>query len=183
MKRVEIYIATGFEEIEAVTVIDILRRAKIDVDIISIEENLEVTGAHDVTIKCDKKLKDMITLADAIVLPGGMPGTKRLGESLVLKDRIKALLEKGGIIAAICAAPSILGTMGILENIKVSCYPGFEDMLKGAKVSQDRVVEDGNIITSRGPGTAAEFGFTLVSRLSHKEAADNLRAAMLYLSK
>lgn len=180
MKKVNVYLAEGFEEIEAVTVIDTLRRAEVDVRMISITGKKAVTGAHRITVSADEIFEKADNVGvDMIVLPGGMPGTRYLEEHKGLREVIMSFDEKKKPIAAICAAPSIIGKMGLLSKKKAVCYPGFEDTLKGAEVCGEPVVKDGNFITSKGPGTAMYFALKLVEVLTDKETAEELRDGMI----
>jgi 4-methyl-5(b-hydroxyethyl)-thiazole monophosphate biosynthesis len=180
MKRVNVYLADGFEEIEAVTVVDVLRRADIDVRMISITGKLVVKGAHDIIITADEIFENADNYkADMIVLPGGMPGTKHLGEHKGLRKVILDFAGRNKPIGAICAAPSVLGRMGLLKNKKAVCYPGFEEALKGANQERDIVVQDENMITSKGPGTAIYFALRLVEYLMDIETANELREGMI----
>lgn len=180
MKKVNIYLAEGFEEIEAITVVDTLRRAGIDARIISIADRKVVAGAHGILVEADEIFENTDNMgADMIVLPGGMPGTRYLGEHKGLREVLMHFAEKNKYIAAICAAPSILGKMGLMNKRKAVCYPGFEETLKGAEVSKEAVVQDGSLITSKGPGTAIYFALKLVELLSGKETAEELREGMI----
>lgn len=180
MKIVNIYLAEGFEEIEAITVVDVLRRAKIETRMISITGRREVKGAHDITIAADEIFEKADSFeADMIVLPGGMPGTKHLGEHQGLKEVILGFAERNKLIAAICAAPSVLGRLGLLDKKKAVCYPGFEEALKGAVIDKDILSQDGNFITSKGPGTAIYFALRLVEILKDKKTAEALRDGMI----
>ena len=179
-KKAVILLATGFEEIEAVTVIDILRRAGIDVVIAGIE-SLSVTGSHNITVSADKKLSDLKRDFDAVILPGGMPGAMHLHNSSEVNDFIKDMNAKGGLIAGICAAPSVvMAPIGLLDNKAATCYPGDQiDFAKSTKYKDEAVVADGNIITSQGPGTAIEFAFAIVEKLIGKDTVKNLRKRVL----
>lgn len=180
MKRVNIYLAEGFEEIEAITVADVLRRAKVDARMISITGSMEVKGAHGIVITADEIFDKTDNFsADMIVLPGGMPGTKHLGEHKGLRGVILGFAEKNKQIAAICAAPSILGRLGLLNLKEAVCYPGFEEDLKGAVIGKEILSQDGNLITSKGPGTAIYFALKLVELLKDMETADALRKSMI----
>ncbi|HYF75332.1 MAG TPA: DJ-1 family glyoxalase III [Candidatus Nitrosocosmicus sp.] len=180
MKRVNIYLAEGFEEIEAITVVDVLRRADFDARMISITGKKEVKGAHNITVTADELFENADNLgADMLVLPGGMPGTRYLGEHKGLREVILDFAERNKLIAAICAAPSILGRMGLLDGKKAVCYPGFEETLKGAVIGEDVISQEGNYITSKGPGTAIYFALRLVELLSDKETAEELREGMI----
>lgn len=175
-KKAIILLATGFEEIEAVTIIDILRRAGIDVVIAGIE-GISVTGSHGITVSADKILNDVTRDFDAVILPGGMPGALHLHNSSKVNDFIKEMNAKGVLIAAICAAPSVvLAPIGILDNKTATCYPGDQiDFAKSTKYKNKVVVADGNIITSQGPATAMEFAFSIVEKLIGKDTAKKIR--------
>lgn len=176
-----IFLAEGFEEIEAVTAIDTLRRAEVDIKAVSISENLEVKGSRDVILKADILFdENQLEDGDMLILPGGMPGTKNLEKDSRLAELLKKYAKENKYIAAICAAPMVLGKLGLLSGKEATCYPGFESDLEGAKVSDDKVVVDGNFITSKGPGTALEFSLKLVEILKGKELSDELRKDMIY---
>ena len=173
--------AEGFEEIEALTVVDILRRDQIPVEMVSISGEDYVTSSHGVTVKADCKMQD-VDLAHAclLVLPGGMPGTENLFACEPLKEMVLAFHEKNRRIAAICAAPSILGRWGLLEGKKAVCYPGREEMLTGATILKEEVVTDGNITTSRGMGTAIPFGLELLKLLDCETEAGAMKNKIIY---
>jgi 4-methyl-5(b-hydroxyethyl)-thiazole monophosphate biosynthesis len=184
MKGVNIYLAEGFEEIEAITVVDVLRRAEIEVRLVSITGRKEVVGAHNVTIIADELFENIDNLsAEMLILPGGMPGTRYLGEHSGLRKVITDFAENSKYIAAICAAPSILGRLGLLDKRKAVCYPGFEEALKGAVIGEEMVVQDGSFITSKGPGTAVYFALHLVELLIDEETAEELREGMIVETK
>lgn len=181
MSKVGIFLADGFEEIEGLTVVDILRRAGVDISMISINGKKKVTGAHGIALDTDEDIAqcDPDDL-DMLVLPGGMPGTTNLAACEKLIEALKkADLEKRGI-AAICAAPSVLGDLGFLKGKKAVCYPGFESRLTGAEVLAVPVVTDGHITTSRGMGTAIAFALELTERLKGKEAAEQTGRSIIY---
>ena len=181
MSKLYIFLADGFEEIEGLTVVDILRRAGVEVTTVSIMGKKTIVGAHKITLEADEVFEDCnFSDGDMFVLPGGMPGTLHLGEHQYLAELLKkADHEKKGI-AAICAAPSVLGDLGLLKGKKATCYPGFEDKLKGAEVVFDQVVRDGNVTTSRGMGTAIPFALDLVSQLVSEEKAQELKTGIIY---
>lgn len=180
MKKICIPLAEGFEETEAVTLIDVLRRADFQVKTASLGSNL-VQGAHDITVEADCLLKDISAKEfDMIILPGGMPGTKYLLESPIIKKLLEDFSKKDKYIGAICAAPMVLASAGLLENKAATSFPGTENKLGGAKVKTDRVVLDGNIITSKGPGTAMEFALAIVEKLAGIEKRDSLAEALIY---
>lgn len=175
-KKAIVILAEGFEEIEAVTTIDILRRAGIEVTVAALND-LRVRAARGTIVMADKRLEEAGSEFDACVLPGGMPGASNLAAS----DKVKALLNKmvkeKKLIAAICAAPAVvLAPLGILKNKSATCFPGMEkDLGEGVQFKKDGVVVDGNVITSRGPGTALAFSLAIVEKLSGKENADRIR--------
>ncbi|MDF2891120.1 MAG: ThiJ family intracellular protease [Clostridia bacterium] len=180
MKKVNIYLADGFEEIEALTVVDVLRRAGVEANTVAITNAKEVRGAHNITVIADKTFDEMDNnAADMLVLPGGMPGTTNLEKHEGLKSLIKQFYHEEKLIAAICAAPSILGKMELLESSRATCYPGFEKDLKGAIHSDDLVVRHKNIITSKGPGTALLFALDLVEILLGKEKMEVIKESMI----
>ncbi len=168
------FLADGFEEVEALAPLDLLLRAGANVKTVGIGKK-EITGAHGIIVladMCDTDLTDLS--AEMVILPGGMPGTLNLSASDTVNKAILAAKENGSFIAAICAAPSILGERGILNGKKAVCFPGFEESLKGAEVCREGVVTDGNIITAAGMGVALEFGLALVEALFGKEKANEL---------
>ena len=177
---VYILLADGFEEIEALTPVDIMRRAGIDVTTVSIKQDKTVTGSHGISVIADTVITDVepedVTL---LMLPGGT-GHELLDASNEAHYLINEAVTRGQYIAAICAAPSILGKKMILSGKCATCFPGYEQYLYGANVSGDKVVVDGKIITGKGAGAAAEFGFKIVEILKDKTTADNLREQMQY---
>ena len=181
MKECYIFLAEGFEEIEALTVVDILRRDGIVIKTVSITRDKQVEGAHGITVIADKVLKD-IELKDAalLILPGGMPGTTNLKECDELMDMVRQFAGTNRRIAAICAAPTVLGSLGLLEGKKACCYPGMESGLTGAEVLEDEVVTDGNITTSRGMGTAIPFALELVRLFDSKTEAMAMKRKIVY---
>ncbi|MCI5517024.1 DJ-1/PfpI family protein [Roseburia sp. MUC/MUC-530-WT-4D] len=181
MSKIGIFMADGCEEIEGLTVVDIVRRAGIDITTISISDKNEVAGAHGITFLADAK-KDEVDFStlDGIVLPGGMPGTTNLGADETVDKVIREFAAGGKLVAAICAAPSVLGQAGILNGKHATSYPGFEPKLTGAVTSEDSVVQDGNVITSRGMGTAIAFALEIVSYFTDKKTADKLAESIIY---
>ena len=179
-KKVVIVLADGFEEIEAVTPIDVLRRAGLDVLVAGVDGR-RVTGSHGITVEADCTLESIAELPDAIVLPGGLPGAENLAKSDVLHNILERMHGEGRLIGAICAAPAVtLAPTGILDERSATCYPGFEDRFGDAVVfSAGRVVSDGHLVTSRGPGTALEFSLALAERLAGEETAAGLHDGML----
>ncbi|HCL01120.1 MAG TPA: DJ-1 family protein [Lachnoclostridium phytofermentans] len=180
MAIVYVFLADGFEEIEALTVVDLLRRASVDVTTVSITENILVHGAHGIDVMADILFKDDLSEADMLVLPGGGLGTKNLLAHEGLKSLLINYEKKDRYLAAICAAPSILGTHGLLKGKHAICYPGFEDKLTGAVVTNDKVVVDGNFITSKGAGTSIEFSLELIKILCGEETANQILDGIQY---
>ena len=181
MTDTAIFLADGFEEIEGLMVVDLLRRVGIKVDMVSISDTMAVTGSHGITVTADMLLKDVDFGAyELLVLPGGMPGTTRLGECEVLCSELVKACEHGKKIAAICAAPTVFGKLGLLNGKKACCYPDMEAGLTGAEVSFDEVTVDGNITTSRGLGTALPFALSLIEQLQDKRTADELAKKVVY---
>jgi 4-methyl-5(b-hydroxyethyl)-thiazole monophosphate biosynthesis len=179
--QVSVFLANGFEEIEAITPIDILRRADIEVNSISITANKEVCGAHGIKIVADYLFDDVdFSKSDLLFLPGGMPGTKNLDEHQGLKNLIISHFNQGKNIAAICAAPSILGKLGLLEGKEAICYPGFENQLSGATLSENKVVKSGTIITAQGAGVAVDMALKLVEELKGKLLAEKIANSICY---
>ncbi len=179
MKKIGVVFANGFEEIEAVTVVDILRRAGLPCQMVGLSGE-RITGAHGIEFVMDctfEQFKD--SNYDAIILPGGMPGADNLKESRKLLENLKHSNEAGKLIAAICAAPIVLAASGILHGINVTCYPGFEKQLEGACHIPNRVTVDGNIITANGPGSAMDFSYQILEYLGYSKEAVELRRGML----
>jgi 4-methyl-5(b-hydroxyethyl)-thiazole monophosphate biosynthesis len=181
MKRAAIFFGTGYEEVEALTVVDLLRRAGIETVCVSIDNEKEVTGSHNITVKMDEDIDNIdFDSFDILVCPGGMPGTRNLEACKKLTENIRKFDDEGKLIGAICAAPSIFGHMGLLTGRDACIYPGMEGELKGANVVFDKVTRAGNIITSRGMGTAIAFGLEIVAALIDKETADKLGKTVVY---
>lgn len=181
MKKAAVFFGTGYEEIEALTVVDLLRRAGIEVVCVAIDNTASVTGSHNISVAMDAGI-DAIDFDsyDILVCPGGMPGTKNLEACKKLTDHIRKFYEGDKLIAAICAAPSIFGHMGLLEGKKACIYPGMEAELSGAQVCYDKVVKAGNIITSRGMGTAIAFALEITAALLDQNTADKLGESVVY---
>lgn len=178
---VYVHLATGVEEIEAVTIVDVLRRGNIDVKTISVTGNLEVTGRSGITILADILYEEAnYRECNMIVLPGGIPGTPNLARHEGLIRHIKCFAEdESKMLAAICAAPQIFGELGLLKGKKATVYPGLQAHLIDAEYLTDRVVMDGRFITSAGPGTAMEFAVALVEILAGDQVADSVRSGLL----
>lgn len=181
MKQVSVFLADGFEEIEGLTVVDILRRAGVRVDTVSVTGDKTIHGAHQIDVQADFLFEEMdFEQADMLVLPGGMPGTLNLMNHKGLQELLKAYHEKGRYIAAICAAPSIFGRLGFLKGRRACCYPSFEEKLEGAEVVCDPVSVDGHIITSRGMGTAILFALKLTALLCGEEKAEEIGRSIIF---
>lgn len=182
--KVYLFLAEGFEEIEAITVVDILRRSNIEIETVSITSKREVIGAHSISVLSDILFEQAdYTNADMIILPGGQPGTKNLCEHTGLKAQLLKFSSQKKWIAAICAAPTILGKLGLLEGISAVCYPGCEKQLTGAIIDENgSTVVDRNFITSRGPGTAFQFAFKIVEVLKNLDVARSVKEGMLVSS-
>lgn len=174
------FLADGFEEIEALCPLDLCRRVGIEAKTVSITDKNTVTGSHGITVVSDLTAKDALDDFDMMVLPGGMPGTTNLGESTIVEKAILTALEKDAYIAAICAAPMILGKRGLLRGKEAICFPGFEKYLDGATVSDKKVVLDGKILTGAGMGVSHDFGLKIVEIFKGKDAADSLCSSVLY---
>lgn len=175
------FFATGFEEVEALSVVDLLRRDNIDIKMVSVTGKKEVTSSHNVTIVMDMLLEEVsLDNARMLIMPGGMPGVSNLKACTRLNEMIVEFNKNNGLLAAICAGPTVYGELGILEGKNAVCYPGCEEGLLGAKVNTCEVITDGNITTSRGMGTAIEFGLKLVEILDSKEKSDELRKKIVY---
>lgn len=175
---IPVFLANGFEEIEALATVDILRRAGVEVVTVGVGTKMPV-GAHGIAVCADIAENELdVATIDGIVLPGGMPGTTNLEASSFVQNAIAVAMERGLPVAAICAAPSILGHGGYLNGKKVTCYPGFEQELTGAIISDDGVVTDGNIITAAGAGVAIDFALELVRYLVSADTADAIRGGI-----
>ena len=176
------FIAEGCEEVEALTVVDLLRRVSIICDMVSITDSPIVTSSHGVVLTCDQLLADVDVAAyDMLVLPGGLPGTPNLAACPALTGQIKARAEAGGRVAAICAAPSILAELGILEGRRATSNPAFQHVLTehGAQLTEGTVVVDANLITSMGMGTAIDFGLAIVRHFLGEDAVADLRTKIV----
>ena len=171
------FLADGFEEVEALCPLDILRRAGLEVTTVGVGGKDMIAGAHGICVQAD--IPDVMyrdPSPDMIILPGGMPGSTHLDESKTVDAALKVAAKKGAYLCAICAAPLVLGKRGYLEGKRAVCYPGFEEYLKGATVSEtETVVKDGNVITAKGMGAAFEFGLELVRALKDDKTAESIK--------
>ena len=183
MKTVIVFLADGFEECEALLAVDLLRRAKVDVRTVSVTGRREVLSSHQVTVTADLLAEEAdYAAADMVVLPGGMPGTLRLGESALVRDQCLAFAGDR-YVAAICAAPSVLADLGLLEGKPAACHPNFEDKMAGAAVTKQSVAVAGNLITGQGLGAAIPFALELVRTLTDEETAQRIASAICYPPK
>lgn len=176
-----VFLAQGFEETEAITPIDILRRCGKEVVTVGIGDNI-IKGSHGIAVVTDTedRLIELNDELEMIVLPGGMPGTLNLEKSEIVQKAIDYCAANGKYIGAICAAPSILGHKGLLKGKRATCYTGFEDQLTGAEAVDEPAVIDGKIITARGAGAAVEFGLALAEVLTSKERSEKMGEALLW---
>jgi 4-methyl-5(b-hydroxyethyl)-thiazole monophosphate biosynthesis len=179
--KLAVFFANGFEEVEALTVVDICRRADYTVTMVSVEEQEEVIGSHGIAVKTDQKIHDLdVQTLDMLVLPGGKVGVERLKNCDLLMEQLEEFNRQKKWIGAICAAPSILGERGILQGVKACSHPDFEEKLAGAQVSRQDAVIDGHIITSRGMGTSIAFALSIVTCFSGEAAAEKLAKAIVF---
>lgn len=176
---VYLFLANGFEEIEALSCVDILRRAGVEIKTVGVTGRT-VEGAHEINVEADMLISECADNAEMVILPGGSVGTDNLAASAEVAALVKGAAQRNAYVAAICAAPTVLGGLGLLEGRRAVCYPGLEGRLTGAKRSKDRVCIDGRFITSRGPGTTSEFALTLVEILKGRQTAAALRKGMLW---
>lgn len=174
------FLAEGFEEIEALCPVDLCRRVGIEVQTVSITDSRTVTGSHGITVTADMTAADPLGDFDMIVLPGGMPGTTNLEASPLVQGALDRALAEDKYIAAICAAPMVLGKRGILSGKEAICFPGFEQYLDGATVSENKVVLDGKVLTAAGMGVSHDFGLAIAEIFKGKEIAENLGKTVLY---
>ena len=182
MKTMYVFLADGFEEIEALAPVDVMRRAGLSVTMVSVTDNRVVNGAHGIPVVADASF-DELDYADAalLFLPGGLPGATNLEAHAGLGELLQAKAkEEGVILSAICAAPLVLGGLGLLQGKQATCYPGFEDTMAGATYTAAKVTVEGNIFTACGPGAAWELGFTFVEHFCGTAKADELRKGMQF---
>ena len=176
MAKVAVILANGFEEIEALTVVDVLRRANISCEMVGFEE--QVTGSHDIQVTADRVFDGDLSDYDLLVLPGGMPGSANLRDNQALISEIQAFNQEGKKISAICAAPIVLHQAGVLKDKHFTCYDGVQEQITDGTYQKQTVVVDGNLTTSRGPSTALAFAYELVEQLGGD--VESLRVGMLY---
>ncbi len=176
--KVAVLLAEGFETIEALTTVDVLRRAGVECSTFG-TKSLEVTTSHSVTVKADKVLSDEIYNYDIVVLPGGMPGSVNLRDDENVNEIVKKFYDEDKIVAAICAGPITFGKLGIVNGKNATCYPGFDDQLVGCNYKEELVVVDGNIITGRGPAAAIQFAFEILNQAA-PDKVNQIKSAMLF---
>lgn len=181
MVKTAIFLADGYEEIEALAVVDVFRRAGIEMDMVSVSEELLTNGSHKIRVMADKLLKDIcFDEYNMLILPGGLKGMRNLETCDMLMQQIDTFYENDKFIAAICASPSIFGRRGILDGRQATAYPGFEDELKGAMVVDAGAVRNGHVITGRSMGSALEFALLLVETLLGKDKAEEIAEQIVY---
>ncbi|MDO5344340.1 MAG: DJ-1/PfpI family protein [Lachnospiraceae bacterium] len=181
MEKVYVFLADGFEEIEGLTVVDVLRRGKVDTVTVSVSGKQLVMGSHKIPVMADCIFEETdLSDGSLYVLPGGMPGTIHLDEHQGLTSLLADAKSQGKRLAAICAAPSVLGRLGLLKGETATCHPGFEDKLEGADVTENTVEVSGQITTSRGMGTAVPFALKLLEQLRGTEAAEQVRTGLVW---
>ncbi len=181
MTKIAVFMADGCEEIEALTVVDILRRAGITTDMLSVRGGQMIAGSHGILFSSDLALFEAdLSAYDGVVLPGGLTGTKNLKKSQAVTETVRKFMAEGKLVAAICAAPSALGAAGILDGKHATSYPGFEDQMPGCIYETDSVVCDGNLITSRGMGTAIDFALAILAYLQDAGAAKKMAEKIMY---
>lgn len=179
--KVLAFMAEGFEEVECLAVVDVLRRAGIETELVSIDNKTSVCGSHQIEVKADKSLAEAdLDHADVLFLPGGLPGTTNLGACQPLGEALVKAVAQGRRVAAICAGPSVLGELGLLKGKVATCYPSFEDKLIGAEYTKQGVVTDGTITTARGLGYALDLGLELVRLILGEEKAQAIKASIQY---
>ena len=178
MSKALIFLVDGFEEIEALATMDILRRGEVELKSVSITGKREVKGGHNISVMADILFEQADFNVDMLIIPGG---TIAFNDHAPLKKQIKAFADSGKRIAAICAAPMVLGGLGLLKGKRTTCYPGFEHYLDGAEFAPEKVITDGNITTGRGPGLALDFALEVLCLLKGKEAADKVAGQLLLI--
>lgn len=180
MSKAVIFFAPGLEECEGLVTVDLLRRAGVEVQICAVSDDKTITGAHGIRIVCDALAANADREADAVILPGGIPGTPNLAASAVVCDTVRAFHAGGRLVAAICAAPTVLGGLGLLEGRRATCYPGCEGELGGADYVDAEVIRDGSIITGSSLGAAIPFALEIISVLEGPDIAEKKRNSIVY---
>lgn len=179
--KIMVFLADGFEEVEALTVVDYLRRCNIVVDTVSIADE-KVRGAHEIVVLANKNIKELdeLNFYHGVVIPGGMPGASNLRDDNRVIDIIKEMNSNNKLVAAICAGPIVLERAGVIKGKNVTSYPGFGEVLKDSNYKEEYVVKDENTITSRGPALAVDFAIEIVRYLLGDEKAEQLKKSILY---
>lgn len=181
MAKVYEFLANGFEEIEALAPIDILRRGGVEALTVSVTGSDFVETAHGVTLKADLKIEDVdLSVADMLLLPGGLPGATNLNDHAGVRAALQKQAEAGRRIGAICAAPLVLGSLGLLQGKKATCYPGFEKYMTGATYTAELFTEDGNIITGEGPAATLPYAYQILSYFVGPEKTAEIEEGMMY---
>ena len=181
MSKAIIFFADGLEECEALVTVDLLRRAGVEVVIASIMSREEIVGAHKIAIRCDALAEALdLNAADAVILPGGLPGTEYLYESELVRGAVQTCADAGKLVAAICAAPTVPGRMGLLKGRRATCYPGCEENMPGADYVDVETVTDGNFVTGSGLGAAIPFALAVIAYLDGQEKSDKVRRSIVY---
>jgi 4-methyl-5(b-hydroxyethyl)-thiazole monophosphate biosynthesis len=180
MSKAVIFFAPGAEECEGLICVDLLRRAGVQVQVCAVSDELTVTCSHGTRLVCDALAQDADLTADAVILPGGIPGTPNLAKSETVCSAVRAFYDAGKLVAAICAAPTVLGTLGLLEGRRATCYPGCEDGLGGAEYVDAETVRDGSIITGSGLGAAIPFALEIIAYLEGPDVAEMKRKSIVY---
>ena len=180
MSKAVIFFAPGLEECEGLVTVDLLRRAGVEVQICAVSDDLTITGAHGIRIVCDALAQDADRTADAVILPGGIPGTPNLAASGTVCGTVRAFYDSGRLVAAICAAPTVLGGLGLLDGRRATCYPGCEDGLGGAEYIDAEVIRDGTIITGCSLGAAIPFALEIIAYLEGPDIAEKKRRSIVY---
>lgn len=181
MSKVLVLLAEGFEEVEALTPVDYLRRTGVEVDMVSLTDDLKVMGSHGIEVLANKRIDEILEHLNysGVIIPGGLPGATNLRNDDRVIKLVREFNEKGKLVAAICAGPIVLQRAGIINDKNITSYPGFDKELKGGKYKEDIVVQDGNIITARGPAAAVYFAIKISEHLQGGEKARELRKAIL----
>ena len=182
MAQAYIFLAPGYEEVEMLTVVDMVRRAKLEIDMVSITDQKEVTSSHNVTITADRLFAEAdFETAQMLVLPGGIPGTPNLRAYEPLCEQLRIFAaDPEKWVAAVCAAPTVLGELGILDGRRATCYPSFADKIICGEYVEQPAVRDGHVITSRGMGTCIEFAAEIITALKDRETAEQIKTAIVY---
>ncbi|KIP58756.1 thiamine biosynthesis protein ThiJ [Prevotella pectinovora] len=182
MAKAYMFLANGSEEIESLIPVDVFRRGGVEIKTVSITGSELVEMAHGVTVKADLKFEDAkLEDADLLMLPGGLPGATNLNDHEGVRNAVLSQYEKGKLVAAICAAPMVFGSLGIVKGRRATCYPGFEKYLDGAEYTHELCTVDGNVVTGEGPAATFPYAYTLLEMLTTKQTAESVAEGMMYL--